>query len=336
MGGVSMDKLMLHAVAGSGKTTHILNDLNTEKRSAVITYTVANKESLKKKIANIFSYPPENIHVFGLFEFLYGFCFRPLHINRTNSGICFDRPPYYFTGYFNDNNQIYSNQLSKFIMREELNYLARIDKYFDHIYIDEVQDLHSDDFDWLMTLSNLKIPVTLVGDFYQSTFATSRRGNKRATLFSSYTAYKRKFENNGYHFDESTLNKSYRCSSDISEFVTSNLGIDMDSHHLKKSEIKIIEKKEEIDNIMNDDDIKKLFYDKSSTYLGNCDNWGNSKGQEFNDVCVILNPTTLKNFPDKLEDSAPTTLKKLYVACTRSMNDLYFINQKLVEKTFKK
>ncbi|WP_213809883.1 hypothetical protein [Jeotgalicoccus sp. WY2] len=329
-----MDKLMLHAVAGSGKTTHILNDLSTEKRSAVITYTVANKESLKKKIVNKFSYPPENIRVFGLFEFLYGFCFRPLQINRTNNGICFDRPPYYLKGYFNDNSQIYSNQLSRFIMREELNYLNRIEKYFDHLYIDEVQDLHSDDFDWLMTLSNLKIPVTLVGDFYQSTFATSRRGNKSATLFSNYTAYKRKFENNGYHFDESTLNKSYRCSRNISEFVTSNLGIDMDSHNLKESEIEVIDEKEEIVSIMNNNNIKKLFYNKSSTYLGNCDNWGNSKGQQFNDVCVILNPATLKIFPDKLYDLAPTTLKKLYVACTRSKNNLYFINQELVPKTF--
>jgi len=38
----------------------------------------------------------------------------------------------------------------------------------------------------------------------------------------------------------------------------------------------------------------------------------------------------LEKYPDELYDLAPTTLKKLYVACTRSTNNLYFINQNFI------
>jgi len=45
-----MDKRIILAVAGSGKTTHIVNSLSTNKRSLIITYTISNLENLSKKI----------------------------------------------------------------------------------------------------------------------------------------------------------------------------------------------------------------------------------------------------------------------------------------------
>lgn len=37
-----MDKKVIFAVAGSGKTTYIINGLSADKRSLIITYTTAN------------------------------------------------------------------------------------------------------------------------------------------------------------------------------------------------------------------------------------------------------------------------------------------------------
>ncbi|MGA4514288.1 hypothetical protein ACPAY5_05440 [Staphylococcus caledonicus] len=301
----------------------------------IITYTVANKESLEKKIIEKFSYCPNNIKVFKFFEFLYSFCFRPFYIKNKINGISFDKPFAWSNNYFNKNNQIYSNHLSKLILEEDLNYLSKIEKYFDHLYIDEVQDLHSDDFDWLLTLSKLNIPVTVVGDFYQSTFATSRRGNKNSNLYTNYDKYKKKFEQTGFYFDDSTFNKSHRCPKNITTFVTQKLEIEMDSQKNIPSEINYINNQDEISYIMANNNIKKLFYQNSSKYIGNCSNWGNSKGQEFNNVCVVLNPQSGKLFPDKLNKLATTTLKKFYVACTRTKNNLYFIDEKLIPNEFK-
>ena len=52
----------MFAAAGSGKTTHIVNSLSRDKRSLVITYTIANYENLYRKILHKFEGDwPENI-----------------------------------------------------------------------------------------------------------------------------------------------------------------------------------------------------------------------------------------------------------------------------------
>ena len=57
-----MDKRIILAVAGSGKTTYIVDSLSTKKRSLIITYTISNLENLSKKILNKFDNRwPENI-----------------------------------------------------------------------------------------------------------------------------------------------------------------------------------------------------------------------------------------------------------------------------------
>lgn len=193
-----MDKIMIQAVAGAGKTTFLLEQLNLEERAALITYTQANQEQLRRNIIGKFGYFPNNIHVFGLFEFLYSFCYRPLQTNYLVNGICFDRPSSYLKGYHHSDGRIYSNQLSRFLIKEKVPYLQRINRFFDHLYIDEAQDLTADDLDWMLSLSDLKIPVTLVGDFHQSTFASSRRGKKVRGYSQVMKVIKNSLKNRGF------------------------------------------------------------------------------------------------------------------------------------------
>lgn len=44
-----MDKRVIFAVAGAGKSTYIVDNLTSTKRSLIVTYTIANCESLRKK-----------------------------------------------------------------------------------------------------------------------------------------------------------------------------------------------------------------------------------------------------------------------------------------------
>ncbi|SCY42073.1 MULTISPECIES: hypothetical protein [unclassified Lysinibacillus] len=321
---------ILNAVAGSGKTSYIIEQLNDSKRSLIITYTNANQENLKEKVINKFGFFPPNICVYGYFEFLFKFIIKPL-CPYTVKEICFENPenfrnPNPFT---KDKYMIYSNRMAKYILDDLSDYKQRIDRYFDEVFIDEMQDLSSDDFKWMLSLADLKIPVTLVGDFYQSTFASSRRGNHLKDLYKDFALYKKISEDAGFYFDTSTLITSHRCTITICNFIKQKLGIDIESANGKISEIRLIRDSEEIIQILENNKIKKLFYQGSKKYNVNGDNWGNSKGMTFNDVCIVLNDTTFKKYnKNELNDLAPQTKSKFYVACTRSSGDLWFIKEK--------
>ncbi len=107
-----MDKTLVSAVAGSGKTQMIIDSLDLNNRTVIITYTDTNQLSLLEKVREKFGYIPENIHVFGYWEFLYGFCAIPL-LQMNFRGIIFDtdiqnallkknhyKPIYHYNGYF--------------------------------------------------------------------------------------------------------------------------------------------------------------------------------------------------------------------------------------------
>jgi hypothetical protein len=81
--------------------------------------------------------------------------------------------------------------------------------------------------------------------------------------------------------------------------------------------------------LINDDEIVKLFYQNYRKYNCYGNNWGKSKGlNNYNDVCVILNKGALEKFKcSELSKLPPQTKNKLYVACSRTRRNLYFIDE---------
>ena len=175
-----MDKRVILAVAGSGKTTHITKQLSLSKRALLVTYTQNNYSNLKDMIIGKFGYYPSNIETFTYFGFLYSFCFKPfLHDKFRAKGITFDKcKNRYAQGharYINQFRQLYSNRLAKLLINSESvaeHVTNRISKYFDQIYIDEIQDFGGHDFDFLQLIVDADVEVLFVGDFYQHTFDT--------------------------------------------------------------------------------------------------------------------------------------------------------------------
>ncbi|MCL2311529.1 MAG: TGBp1 family protein [Firmicutes bacterium] len=336
-----MDKRIINAVAGAGKTTLIIDECKKQDDSsniAVIAYTIANQENMRKSIIDEFGCIPSNIYIFGFFEFIYNFCYLP-YSSMKNKGICFENPHYKNPNYYSTDGRIFSNKLSKLILIKPSQYLNRIDKYFDSIFIDEIQDLASDDFDWLLSLVNLRISVMGVGDFYQSTFSSSIRGKKNKSLFTDYSAYKSRFTKIGFAFDDNLLVKSYRCNNGVCSFISEKLKINILSHdeNSDKESVIFLSLQEDIIRILNDDNIKKLFFQKHYNYKCNSDNWGNSKGCTFSDVCVVLNETTYKFYTkNDLHNLAPGTLAKFYVACSRTKGKLFFIEQKCIPDCYER
>lgn len=335
-----MTKKILQAVAGSGKTQLIIDNLiNNNNQIAIITYTEVNQKVLKDRIISAFNGAlPSNIHVFGLFQFLYIFCILPYEIDRPK-GINFNTLPtsahnqYIYKDNFD---RFYKDRLSKYVLDSHNPYIQRIDAFFSQVYIDEVQDFGGDDLSWLGSLKECNADVIAVGDYFQGTFQTSSRGNTNKKVKSDIANYKNAFEKNKYLFDDKTLRKSRRCTHRTCQFVRKNLGIDIfaaDSNSFGDLP-RVIQDEEIFLELWNNKQIKKLFYREHAKYdCFNSMNWGQAKGITEEDVCII---PTKGIFEMILKDDfgaiAPRTKAGFYVACTRAKRNIFFLDPKLANK----
>lgn len=341
-----MDKRVVLAVAGAGKTTYIIEQLKEDSRALLVTYTDNNTRNLRNRVIDKFGYIPEGIRILSYFTFIYTYCLKPLcgyelklkgirFIQQIPSNILRTKKNTR-KHYIDVSQRIYSNRISKLLIEFDLMpaVLDRLNRYFDSIYIDEIQDFAANDFNFVCRLSEFESKVVLVGDFYQHTFDTSRDGNTQKNLHSCFDSYCKKLEAAGYQIDTSSLLKSYRCPPSVCSFVTENLGINIEPVDSESNVNKLVEDKQEFEAIFNDHSIIKLFYQGSNKYPGNTDNWGNVKGlDDFEDVCVVLNPTTLRAYKNNtLSNLASTTKNKFYVACTRTKRNLYFIDEANLKK----
>ena len=210
----------------------------------------------------------------------------------------------------------------------------RLEKYFDVLLIDEVQDFGGHDFNFLKHLVACDINMTFVGDFFQHTYDTSRDGSTNKNLHEDYPKYLGRFTDMGLQLDTQALSKSYRCAPKVCDFVRSNLGISIHSHHSSGHDIEMIETSGRASEILRCPQTVKLFYQEHFKHGCFSRNWGATKGQDcYRKVCVVLNATTFKALEqNKLEGLAAPTRNKLYVACTRAKESLALVSEKLLKE----
>lgn len=339
-----MDKTLILAVAGAGKTTEIINNIKKDDKTLIITYTENNYNILKNNIIKKFKGIPDNIKIYTYFTFLYRFCFLPLKKGFKVKGLDFNSNPNKYIKakdinyYYNRvSKKMYHNRLAKICSDYFIDdIIKRIEKYFNYIYIDEIQDFASHDFNLLLNLIKTNCNILLVGDFYQHTFDTSRDGNVNSNLYNDYNNYINKIKNSDSNIKVDTVNflKSKRCSKQVCEFITEYLKIKIESYNNHDSIIREIDDENTIEKIANDDNIVKLFYQNSKKYdMKNKDNWGNSKGNTYINTCVVLNKNSYEKYKKhKLNELPSSTKNKLYVALSRATNDVYIINEKYLDK----
>jgi DNA helicase-2/ATP-dependent DNA helicase PcrA len=127
---------------------------------------------------------------------------------------------------------LYHNRIAKLLeycnVIDEIN--ERLSKYYDCLFIDEVQDFAGHDFNLLKNICKSKIEILLVGDFYQHTFDTSRDGNTNAKIHSDFNKYQELFKKIKIIPDSESLNKSYRCTKSVCDFISNKIGIKIQSH----------------------------------------------------------------------------------------------------------
>ena len=339
-----MDKSVILAVAGSGKTSRLVASLDENQRFLVVTYTESNYDNIRCKIIQRFGYFPRNITLYTYFGFLHGFCYRPFLRSKMNTkGMTFEIPPrfprYKLTEdryYITSSRRLYHNRIAKLIEQSNLlsAVISRIEKYFDAFLVDEVQDFAGHDFNFLMAISDFKLNASFFGDFFQHTFDTSRDGNVNISLHDDYTAYQKRLKLAKLSIDTDSLKKSYRCSKNVCDFITEKIGILIEAHDDRRSVVKFVEDPTEALAIYEDPKTVKLFYDEHYKYDCFSQNWGASKGiDRYQDVCVVLNQSNVKAWHlGSFRGINAKTRNKLYVACSRARGNLTFVPETLLKE----
>ncbi|QXV63996.1 AAA family ATPase [Mucilaginibacter sp. 21P] len=339
-----MAKTLMLAVAGSGKTTLLVDRLCADRRTLILTYTNTNERNLRSAIIKRFGYHPKNISLFTYYTFLYSFCYRPLlSLKMGSAGINWlPNPDRFAKGddqLVDRYGRLYSNRIALTLKRKNVlsEVKTRLERYFDQIFIDEVQDFAGNDFNFLDTLVSASLEQLFVGDFFQHTYDTSRDGNVNGTLHDDLQRYVARFESLGLRLDKKTLSKSHRCNPEICAFVEEQLGITIGSHRSGGSSIIHISSAADAAVLFRDNSVVKLFYQAHYHYDCYSKNWGESKGEDrYQDVCVVMNGKTWKSFQDgELKGLPSQTRSKLYVALTRTKGNLYLLPESLL-KQFKK
>ena len=340
-----MDKRVIFAVAGAGKTTYIVDKLDLNRRFILITYTDNNIYNLRDKIVTRFGYIPNNITIFSYYTFLHSYCYKPfLSMKLRTKGIDFKTPPIFtmkkkrsdLAYYLSSQNRLYHNRIAKLLEVKEVieDIKRRLEKYCDALFVDEVQDFGGEDFNFLMAISKANTQMLYVGDFFQYTYATSHNGATNKNLHNEYNAYKKRFDKAGLLVDTTTLSKSYRCSENLCEFIRQQIGIEIYSHIDTVSTIHSVGDQVMADQLHFCKNTVKLFWESHQKYDCYSSNWGLSKGLDhYKDVCVVLTKAADKALKEgNISTGSPITRNKLYVACTRARGNLFLSPESFFRK----
>ena len=120
--------------------------------------------------------------------------------------------------YFTENQKIYSDKLSKFVIKcneqSSGSVIDRLSRIYTDIFIDEVQDLAGYDLDFLKLLFGCKATVLLVGDPRQGTYSTNNSSKNKKFKKAKIVNF---FEDDSITIekDDSSLTTNYRSCSPI-------------------------------------------------------------------------------------------------------------------------
>ena len=366
-----MDKQIILAVAGAGKTYHICHSIDPTKKNLILAYTHENIHNIENELCDAHKSVPELTTVMTFDSFVYRHLICPYEPSIAahfscpafiSGGICtIDPPPKQITNtrgrmvanpryvtkdklrhYITNQGQYYCATLSELVLqvkkgRDSLvkRAAARLNLFYDYVLIDEFQDFREHDYELIMALAKQLNSVMLVGDYHQhSVSATNNSGKpfKKKSGDVGYSEFISELQSAGFYVDTTTLNKSRRCSAEVCDYVSKKLGINISS--CDEHEGSVIWVDDLATEILDNGQIVKLVFKEADKYSFQALNWSYSKGDTVNAACVILTDRfeQLDNDGFSIQGIPASTVNKLYVAMTRSRGDLYLMKA----STFKK
>ncbi len=338
------------AAAGSGKTTSVVRAALrcSGEKVLITTYTIKNAENIRQRLIKINGFIPSNITITTWFSFLLDDGVRPYY--NLNSSLDVVRSINFVTDvspalrriprvnvekyYFDSGHNIYSDVVGDFVFSTNKatkgKVIRRLEKIFDSIFIDEVQDLAGYDLDILELLFKSTIKTTVVGDPRQSIYRTNRSSRQNSQfrgvkIFDWFTQQSGKgnctIQNN---------NKCYRSNQLICDFADA-----LYPNFLKTKSV--LTTNSDHDGIFVIDRNNLMAYhskfepviirhDKRTDTCGlPALNFGLSKGLTFDRVLIIPTQPIINYLinPDPM-DLEPGSIARLYVGITRARYSVAF------------
>ncbi|MEG0926792.1 UvrD-helicase domain-containing protein [Chryseobacterium sp.] len=369
------NKLIIAAAGSGKTTFLIEEAIKQKKGKVLITtFTQANESEIKRKFVTKNKCIPENITVQTWFSFLLKHGVKPyqgalfekkingLILVNGKSGLkAYSSPcekckkenivkdectkckkPIYFSEeknfeqhYFSKSTKIYSDKLSKFVIRSnekskgEL--INRISKIYSHIFIDEVQDLAGYDLELLKLLFNSSSQILMVGDPRQGTYVTNISAKNKQFTKSSIVHF---FQDQTMKIntDKKSLLINYRCNKAICDlsndlfpkFQRTESGNEIITGH---DGVFFIKEKDVENYLLNFNpmqlrDNKRKLVNENFKVM----NFGESKGLSFDRVLIYPTQPFLAWLVDNKSELAETSRSKLYVALTRARYSVAIVN----------
>ena len=358
-----MNSRLVVAGAGSGKTTWLINQAlqNKNEKILITTFTEANEKGIIDKFYEINGCIPGNITIMTWFSFLLKHGVRPyqsalysdeisgmLLVNKK-SGFRFvnrqGKPVYYgekdvVPFYFSPGKKIYSDKISKFVVRankiKKGMVINRIRRIYPSMFVDEVQDLAGYDLEIISLLHNEGAKLLMVGDPRQVTYHThDERKNKKYSEgnISGYVADYCK----GIDIDRITLRNSFRNNPQICDYANTvypsmppcmSYGKETTGHDgLFLVSPSMVERYIKLYHPVQLRDKRTVKVSNNAPVI----NFGDSKGLTFSRVLIYpTNPMKnwIKNPASKLE---PKSRARLYVAITRAEFSVAIVDDSIDE-----
>lgn len=336
------------AAAGGRKTQHIIDCCasSTDARRLVVSFATTGQDVLRSRLRQ--ACPPEAMpEVSGWFSFLLNHVIRPylpdVYPGRSITGLHWvdgADPVRFARGadrYIDLEGRVYSHHLAKLAYdiatASQGAVFDRLERIFDEVYIDEVQDLTGNDLGLLELMLKSKMKITLVGDVRQSVFSTSRSDTKKKKYQGmNKVDWFREMEKKSLCAIEYRT-ETWRCTQEIIDFADSVI----------PNRLRLPRTTSHQDVMTGHDGMFVLTPDHVSTYLDTfrpevlrdsvaskipegitATNFGQAKGITVERVLIY--PT--KPMEAFLATTAPLVDKssaRLYVAVTRAKHSVAFV-----------
>jgi len=369
------NKLII-AAAGSGKTTYLINEAMKfkDERVLITTYTEANEEEIKKKFIKRFKCVPSFIKIQTWFSFLIQHGVRPYQgtfnemlfrkevkgmlLNDGKYGVKFVLKKFgreipipfkeeteFEQHYFTSSGKIYSDRLPKFVVKsnETSNgeVVNRISRIYQHIFIDEIQDLAGYDLEILKLLFQTPSNILLVGDPRQVTYLThheNKFGKYKDGKIKEFIVEECK-KKIPYEIDETSLGSSHRNNKPICDYSSKLHEPEQFSsiepctcedcrNYAEEAEGIYLVRETDIENYLERFNPIQLRWNSLQEVNPNYSvyNFGESKGKTFHRVIIYPTDKMEKWVYNHNTDLPFSTRAKLYVAITRAKYSVAIIS----------
>ncbi|MFD9269548.1 UvrD-helicase domain-containing protein [Streptomyces goshikiensis] len=340
----SHDNLAVLAAAGSRKTQHIVDCVlsNPSQRVLVTTYTTENMNQLVDRLSAGTGLLPKHVTVMAWFTFLLNQCARPYQgavlddvgvmrgLNFVGQRSRFIPKTNVKRYYLDTNGDVFRDGVAAFAyeadQRSGGKVINRLAEIYDHIYIDEVQDLAGYDLEILDLLLKSSTAVTVVGDPRQATFATNNATKNKRYKGSGIADWLT--ERKDICEVENRL-ESYRCNQAICDFAD-DLFPDLPRTISKNTDITghdgvFTLTAAEVETYVEQYDPVVLRWDKrTNTQDLPAMNFGQSKGCTFDRVLIFPTQPMIKYYRNRDPEQAGDR-SKLYVAVTRAKHSVTLV-----------